>query len=160
MQEYRPKEVRVNMNDLSAIVVIDKKRDAEELIRKYNEFIMYKIPKFDFNLMINQVPPMIKQQSTIVQNMPPKNIMSNMNNPNMLNMYNPHIMNPNMKNQNMMNPPKQQQNGSHNMHMNPNMIFMKDQKNMNQGNQPYNPNINQMVNKFNNMNISKSSNNY
>ena len=153
MQEYRPKEVRVNLKDLSAIVVIDSKKDAEELIKKYNEFILYKVPKFDFNLMVNQAP-VANPQMVPVPQIPPKkiNTMPPMQNHNMFNpqMMKPGVMNPNMMIPNMINP-QVKPNMSMNMPMNHNKIFINDTKHMQQ---PFNQNMNQMMNNFQNMSLS------
>jgi hypothetical protein len=74
MTEYNPKSVIVDFNSKSGIITLNSFKDADEFMRKYNEFIVYKPPKFaitykepvptmqqpDPNLMMN--PQMFNQQ--------------------------------------------------------------------------------------------------
>lgn len=50
MSEYSPKEIRVNLNDKTALVAMAKRKDVEEFMQKFNEFIMYNYPKFAVGL--------------------------------------------------------------------------------------------------------------
>jgi hypothetical protein len=146
MQEFKPKDIIVDFKNLSAFVIIESKRDADEFIKKYNEFIMYKIPKFtimyDFSHMNNGVnvklhntiTPMVHNNQKPIKN---PNIPKNFQN---VMPMNQHIMNNNYK------PNMMQMNSQ--LNLNPNMIYMNDPNN-----QIYNQNFNSMMNGFNNMNI-------
>ena len=47
LQEYTPKDVTVNMELFSGIVTIDKLKDYQLFIQKYNEFCMIRKPEFE-----------------------------------------------------------------------------------------------------------------
>jgi hypothetical protein len=46
MTEYTPKSVVVDFENRTGTITLGSVKDADEFIRKYNEYIMYKIPKF------------------------------------------------------------------------------------------------------------------
>jgi len=46
VQEFSPKEIIIDFPNKSAIVILKSRRDQEEILEKYTEFINYKTPDF------------------------------------------------------------------------------------------------------------------
>ena len=147
MQEYRPKSIFVDFKNLSANVIIESKRDADEFIKKYNEFILYKIPKFTIMYDLSNINngKNVKMQYSVApinpNNQKPFNIHNKPQN-----FHNVMPMNQPIMNNNFFKPNRMPINPQFNI--NPNMIYMNDPNN-----QLYNQNYNSMMNGFNNMTI-------
>jgi hypothetical protein len=59
MTEYTPKDVSVDFENRTGTITLGSVKDADEFIRKYNEHIMYKIPRF---IITYSQQPMMEQQ--------------------------------------------------------------------------------------------------
>jgi hypothetical protein len=80
MTEYTPKAVNVDFDTKSGVITLESVKDSDEFIRKYNEFILYKVPKF---LVTYREVENLTPQNMNPQNMTPQN-------------FNPQTMNPQM----------------------------------------------------------------
>ncbi len=66
LSEYNPREIKVNMQNRTAIVVMNSKKDVQDFLKKYNEFITCNYPRFMFSLPI---PNMVAYQTQQPENM-------------------------------------------------------------------------------------------
>jgi hypothetical protein len=46
MTEYNPKSVDVDWDNRSGSITFSSLKDSDEFIRRYNEYILYRVPKF------------------------------------------------------------------------------------------------------------------
>ena len=136
LQEYTPKDVTVNMELFSGIVTINKLKDYELFIQKYNEFCMQREPEFEcIPISFEENKYQFREQNQYFNNYNRQ-----------LNQFNSNLNNQN-QNHNNINYDKKNNN------IFPNMLFINEQDDLNFNSQ--NKNLN---NNFNNKRTNKNNN--
>ena len=144
LQEYIPKDVTVNMELFSGIVTINKLKDYELFIQKYNEFCMQREPEFEcIPISFEENKSQFRQQNQYFNN-----------NNRQLNQFDSYLNNPKQFNTNFTkNNNKNINNDRKNNNIFPNMLFINGQDSFHFNSQ--NKNLN---NNFNNKRTNKNNN--